>query len=189
MKDLKPAILMLVLFTLICGGVYPMLVTGISTVIFPKEAAGSLILDNVGKVRGSMLIGQSFSDEKYFWPRPSATPDFSYNAASSGASNKGPTNKEYLKDVADKVAFLHNNGISGTIPSELVQASGSGLDPDISPESARLQVPRVAKTRGVSENILLDKITKATIKRQFGFLGAERVNVLALNLWLDGALK
>jgi K+-transporting ATPase ATPase C chain len=136
-----------------------------------------------------MLIGQPFSDEKYFWPRPSATSDFSYNAASSGASNKGPTNKDYLKDVANKVAFLHHSGISDIIPSELVQASGSGLDPDISPESARLQVPRVAKARGVSENILFNKIAKATIKQQFGFLGAERVNVLALNLWIDGALK
>ncbi len=185
MKDLKSAILLFIIFTIICGGIYPAVVTGIAYAVFPKQAKGSFVMDKSGKEIGSSLIGQPFSDAKYFWPRPSATAEFAYNPMASGGSNAGPTNPDYLKTVADRVKALRDTGVTGPIPAELVQASASGLDPQISPEAALLQVPRVAKARGMTEDVL-KKLVDAYIEgRQFGFLGEPRMNVLALNLALD----
>jgi K+-transporting ATPase ATPase C chain len=185
MKDIKPAILLFIIFTIICGGIYPAVVTGVAYALFPKQAKGSIITDKSGKEMGSTLIGQPFADPKYFWPRPSAASDFGYNTMGSGGSNSGPTNPDYLKTVADRVKTLRDSGVTGTVPTELVQASASGLDPHISPESARLQVARVAKARGVSENTLIKAVAEATEGRQLGFMGEPRVNVLVLNVKLD----
>ena len=186
MKDIKPAILLFIIFTIICGGIYPLLVTGIAQAVFPRQANGSLVTDTNGKVVGSSLIGQPFSDPKYFWPRPSATAEFSYNPAASGGSNAGPTNPAYLRTVGDRVKALRDSGVTGQVPADLVQASASGLDPHVTPESALLQVPRVAKARGVSEDVLKKGVSQAIEDRQLGFMGAPRVNVLVLNLKLDG---
>ena len=186
MKDIRPAILMLILFTVICGGIYPAVVTGIAQAVFPNQANGSFIIGKSGKELGSTLIGQPFSDPKYFWPRPSAATDFGYNPMGSGGSNSGPTNPDFIKTVGDRVKALRDTGVTGAIPADLVLASASGLDPHITPESARLQVARVAKARGVSADILMNAVTQATEGRQLGFLGEPRVNVLSLNLGLDG---
>ncbi len=188
MKDLKPAILLLLIFTIICGGIYPALVTGIAQALFPHQANGSLIIDRSGKAIGSSLIGQPFSDPRDFWPRPSATSNFAYNPLASGGSNAGPTNPDYLKTVADRVKALRDSGISGPIPADLVQASASGLDPHLSPAAVLLQVPRVAKARGLSQEAVTKLVTQATEDRQFGFLGEPRVSVVQLNLALDGVL-
>jgi K+-transporting ATPase ATPase C chain len=185
MKDIKPAILLFIIFTIICGGIYPALVTGIAHVVFPNQAKGSFITDKSGREIGSILIGQPFSDSKYFWPRPSATSDFGFNAMASGGSNAGPTNPAYLQTVGDRVKVLRNSGVTGPVPADLVQASASGLDPHITPESARLQVARVAEARGVSGDLLIKAVAQATEGRQLGFLGEPRVNVLELNLSLD----
>lgn len=186
MKDIRPAILMLILFTIICGGIYPAVVTGVAQAVFPKQANGSFITDKSGKELGSALIGQPFSDPKYFWPRPSATTDFGYNPLASGGSNSGPTNPDFIKTVGDRVKALRDTGVTGAIPADLVLASASGLDPHITPESAQLQVARVAKARGVSEDILAKAVAQATEGRQLGFLGEPRVDVLSLNLSLAG---
>lgn len=186
MKDIKPAILLLIIFTIICGGIYPALVTGLAQTLFPQQAKGSLISDKSGAQIGSSLIGQPFSDPKYFWPRPSATGDFGNNPLASGGSNSGPTNPDYLKTVAERVKALRDTGVTGKLPADLVQASASGLDPHISPESALLQVPRVAKARGLSEDVLIKAVAQATEERQLSFLGEPRVNVLTLNVTLDG---
>jgi K+-transporting ATPase ATPase C chain len=185
MKDIKPAILMFIVFTIICGGIYPAIVTGVASIAFQKQAAGSFITDRAGKSVGSSLIGQPFSDQKYFWPRPSAATDFSYNPMGSGGSNLGPTNPDYLKSVGDRVKALHDTGISGNVPADLVQASASGLDPHISPEAANVQIPRVARARGMSEAAVQKLVSAHTEERQLGFLGEPRVNVLLLNLALD----
>ena len=185
MKEIRPAILMFILFTIICGGIYPAVVTGIASVAFPQQAKGSLITDKSGKEIGSALIGQPFSDAKYFWPRPSAASDFGYNPLGSGGSNSGPTNPDYLKTVGDRVKALRDTGVSGNIPADLVQASASGLDPHISADAARVQIARVAKARGISEQELGKAVAAATSDRQLGFLGEPRVNVLELNLKLD----
>jgi len=185
MKDIKTAMLLLITFTIICGGIYPAVVTGVAYALFPKQAAGSFITDSGGKEVGSTLIGQPFSATKYFWPRPSATSDFGYNSMASGGSNSGPTNPDYLKTVGDRVTLFRDTGVTSKIPADLVQASASGLDPHISPESALLQVPRVAKARGISEERLKKVIDDRIEEPQLGFLGAPRVNVLVLNLELD----
>jgi K+-transporting ATPase ATPase C chain len=185
MKELKPAILMLITFTIICGGIYPAMVTGIASVAFPRQAKGSFIADKTGKVIGSSLIGQPFSDPKYFWPRPSATTDFGYNPMGSSGSNSGPTNPDFIKTVGDRVKALRDAGITGTVPADMVEASASGLDPHISPEAANVQVLRVAKTRGMTEDALRKLVAAHTADRQFGLLGEPRVNVLELNLKLD----
>ena len=185
MKEIKPAILLFILFTIICGGIYPALVTGVAQALFPGQAKGSFITDKGGKELGSTLIGQPFSDPKYFWPRPSATTDFSNNPMASGGSNSGPTNPDYLKTVSDRVKTLRDSGVTVQIPSELVQASASGLDPHITPESAFLQVQRVAKLRGVTEERVRMAVEQTTEGRQWGFLGEPRMNVLKLNLALD----
>ena len=189
MQDLKSALLLFLAFTIICGGLYPAVVTGIAEAVFPQQAGGSFITDKSGNTIGSALIGQPFSDPKYFWPRPSATSDFSYNPLASGGSNAGPTNPAYLQGVGARVRALRASGITAPLPAEMVQASASGLDPHISPEAALLQIPRVATARGLSEATVLQAVTSNSEERQLGILGAPRVNVLVLNLELDRLTK
>jgi K+-transporting ATPase ATPase C chain len=186
MKELKPAILMCLFFTLLCGGLYPALVTGIGQALFPRQANGSLIFDQGGRLVGSTLIGQPFTAPRYFWPRPSATAGFPYNPMASGGSNLGPTNPALLATVTERVGALRATGITGPIPADLVLASASGLDPHLSPAAARLQIPRIAKARGISEETVAGLVTSHTEAGQFGVPGAPRVNVLAVNLALDG---
>jgi K+-transporting ATPase ATPase C chain len=185
MQTIRPAILMLILFTILCGGLYPAAVTGLAQLLFPRQASGSLITDHSGKVVGSELIGQPFADPKYLWPRPSASGDFAYNPMASGGSNAGPSNPAYLATVAKRVHDLRAAGINGPIPADLVQASASGLDPHITPQSASIQIQRIAATRGVSEDRVAGLIAAHTKPRQWGFMGAPRINVLAVNLELD----
>lgn len=185
MKDIRSALVMFILITIICGGIYPCVVTGIANAVFPKQAQGSFVTGKGHRVIGSSLIGQPFSEAKYFWPRPSATIGFAYNPMASGGSNSGPTNPDYLKTVAQRIKTLQEAGAVKAVPSALVQASGSGIDPDISPEAARVQAARVAKVRGMTVE-QVEKILAAHTKgRQLGFLGEPRVNVLELNLALD----
>lgn len=187
MRELRPAFILFVLFTVICGGVYPALVTGVAYALFPKQAKGSFLTDANHREVGSTLIGQPFSDNRYFWPRPSAATDFGYNPMGSGGSNSGPTNPDYLKSVADRVKVARDAGVTGKVPADLVEASASGLDPDISPESARVQIARVAKARGMRVEEVEKLVAEHTQERQLGFLGEPRVNVLKLNLALDAA--
>lgn len=186
MKEIRPAILMFLLFTVICGGMYPAVVTGLAYAVFPDKAKGSFITDGKNRQIGSSLIGQPFSDTRYFWGRPSASTDFGYNPMASGGSNSGPTNPDFLKAVGDRVKALRDTGVTGKIPADLVEASASGLDPHLRPESAALQVARVAKARHISETELSRVVAAHTKPRQLGFLGEPRVNVLELNLALDG---
>jgi K+-transporting ATPase ATPase C chain len=187
MTHLRPALVSLVLLTVITGVIYPLVVTGIAKVAFPWQADGSLIVKD-GKVVGSALIGQPFDDPKYFWGRPSATSPHPYNAAASSGSNQGPTNPALIKAVQDRVDALRaaDPGNTAHVPVDLVTASGSGLDPHISPAAALYQVRRVAKVRGLDEAKVRDLVSRHTEGRQLGFLGEPRVNVLALNLALDG---
>ena len=185
MKEIKPAILFFIVFTIICGGIYPAVVAGIASVAFPKQSTGSIITDKAGKEIGSALIGQPFSDAKYFWPRPSATTDFGYNPMGSGGSNSGPTNPDFIRTVGDRVKVLHDSGVTDSVPTDLAEASASGLDPHITPEAANVQIARVAKARGMSEEELSKLVAAHTEGRQLGFLGEPRVNVLELNLELD----
>jgi K+-transporting ATPase ATPase C chain len=189
LKHLRPAIVSLVLLTALTGIAYPVVVTGIAQVLFPRQANGSLIVKD-GKAVGSELIGQPFDDPKYFWSRPSATSPFPDNAGASGGSNLGPTNPALQKAVQDRIDALRaaDPGNTAPIPVDLVTASGSGLDPDISPAAALYQVSRVAKVRGLAEDAVRNLVEQHVQRRQFGFLGEPRVNVLKLNLALD-ALK
>ena len=184
--QLKPAIMSLVLLTAITGIAYPLVVTAIAQLLFPWQANGSLIVED-GKAVGSLLIGQPFDDPKYFWSRPSATSPFPDNAASSSGSNLGPTNPGLAKAVQGRVEALRaaDPGNAAPIPVDLVTASGSGLDPHVSPASALYQVPRVAKARGLDAARVRDLVTQYTEGRQWGILGEPRVNVLRLNLALD----
>ncbi|MGH7452056.1 MAG: potassium-transporting ATPase subunit KdpC [bacterium] len=183
---LKPALLILLVLTLVTGVAYPLLVTGISQLVFPKQANGSLIYQD-GKPVGSALIGQQFDDPKYFWSRLSATGPFPYNAAASSGSNLGPTNEALLKAVEARVQTLRQADPNNTqpIPVDLVTASGSGLDPHISPAAAFYQVPRVARARNLEESVVRQLVEKHIEGRQLGFLGEPRVNVLKLNLALE----
>jgi K+-transporting ATPase ATPase C chain len=185
MKDIKPALLMLLLFTVLCGGIYPAVVTGLAQIIFPHQAEGSLINNPMGKAVGSALIGQPFSDPKYLWPRPSATSDFAYNPLASGGSNAGPTNPAYLQTVVERLQGLRANGVHGPIAADLVQASGSGLDPHLSPQAAGVQAGRIAMARGLNEERINHVIAAHQEDRQWGIMGAPRINVLAVNLELD----
>jgi len=186
MRHLRPAILLLFLLTAITGVAYPLLVTGIAQLLFPGQATGTLIVLD-GQAVGSSLIGQPFDDPKYFWGRPSATAPFAYNAGASSGSNLGPMNPALLKAVQDRVAALHaaDAGNPQAIPVDLVTASGSGLDPHISPAAALYQVRRVARVRRLDEAAVRQLVERRVEGRQFGFLGEPRVNVLALNLALD----
>jgi K+-transporting ATPase ATPase C chain len=197
LKEIRPAIIVLVALTLLTGLAYPLAMTAIAGVVFPKQAEGSLI-ERDGKVVGSALIGQEFKSEKYFHGRPSATsaPDPAdstktvsapYNAANSGGSNLGPTSKALADRVKEDVDKLKAENPSVSVPIDLVTTSGSGLDPDISPEGALFQVPRVAKARNMPEDRVRELITEKTEGRLAGLLGEPRVNVLALNLALDAA--
>jgi len=185
MKTFRTAILLFFFLTVITGVIYPAMVTVIGGLAFPEQAAGSLLREGDGPVRGSALIGQAFSDPKYFWPRPSATADFPYNPMASGGSNLGPTNPELLKAVADRVKSLHEGGLAGPVPADLVLGSGSGLDPHISLEAAIFQIPRVSRVRGLGESELQRLVQDQVEGRQLGFLGEPRLNVLKLNLALD----
>jgi K+-transporting ATPase ATPase C chain len=184
---LRQATLLLLMFTVITGIAYPLAVTGAAQLLFAHAANGSLIVHN-GKALGSSLIGQPFADPKYFWGRPSATTPFANNSASSGASNLGPTNSALTDAVKQRIDALHaaDPGNAAPVPVDLVTASGSGLDPEISPAAAQYQIARVAKTRRISEAEVARLVTIATSGRQFGLLGEPRVNVLRLNLMLDG---
>jgi potassium-transporting ATPase KdpC subunit len=185
MKEIRPALLMLLLFSIICGGLYPAVITGLGQILFPHQAMGSLIAADTGKVVGSILIGQPFSSPKYLWPRPSATADFAYNPLASGGSNAAPANPGYQKTVDERVHRLHAAGMKGPIAADLVQASASGLDPHISPQAAMSQIYRIALARGLSDERVAGIIAAHLEERQFGFMGAPRVNVLAVNLALD----
>jgi K+-transporting ATPase ATPase C chain len=197
LKEIRPAIILLVVLTLITGLAYPLAMTAFAGVVFPKQAAGSLI-EKDGKVIGSALIGQEFTSDKYFHGRPSATsaPDPAdstktvsapYNAANSGGSNLGPTSKALNDRVKEDVDKLKAENPSASVPIDLVTASGSGLDPDISPEGALFQVPRVAKARNMPEDRVRELVNEKTEGRLGGLLGEPRVNVLALNMALDAA--
>jgi K+-transporting ATPase ATPase C chain len=199
LREIRPAILVLLALTLITGLAYPLVITGIAGVIFPTQAQGSLI-EKDGKVIGSALIGQEFKSDKYFHGRPSATtaPDPAdasktvaapYNAANSGGSNLGPTSKALNDRVKEDVEKLKAENPSSPVPVDLVTASASGLDPDISPDAALFQVPRVAKARNMPESRIRDLVIQHTQGRELGLLGEPRVNVLALNLALDAASK
>jgi K+-transporting ATPase ATPase C chain len=185
-EQIRPALMILLILTVLTGLVYPLAVTGMAQLFFPEQANGSLIVHN-GKVIGSKLIGQYFDRPEYFWSRPSATSPFPYNAAASGGSNLGPTNPALIEAVKARVAALRaaDPGNELPIPVDLVTASGSGLDPHISPAAALYQLKRVARARGLDENTVLTLVTQHTEGRQFGFLGEPRVNVLQLNLAID----
>ena len=185
MKEIKKAVLLFLALSILTGIFYPMSITFLAQITFPKQAAGSLVYKEDGTLTGSTLIGQPFSAPKYFWPRPSATTDFPYNALASGGSNSGPTNKDFISQVAERVKTFRKSGIEGLLPADLVTASGSGLDPHISAESAILQIPRIARQRHVPEEKIKDLVRSHLEDRQFGFLGIQRVNVLKLNLALD----
>lgn len=187
MKPLiRPAVTLFILLSLITGLVYPLLVTGIGQVLFPQQAAGSLI-EQDGKPVGSRLIGQHFTDPKYFWGRPSATSPYPYNAAASSGSNLGPLNPALTAAVKSRVAALRaaDPGNTQPVPVELVTASASGLDPHISPAAAAYQVARVARTRGLPLETVRDAVAQQTEARQWHMLGEARVNVLELNRTLD----
>jgi potassium-transporting ATPase KdpC subunit len=186
LNDIRRAVTMLAVMTLITGVAYPLLVTGISQAAFHGKAAGSLI-ERDGKVVGSTLIGQPFADPKHFWSRPSATSPYPYNASSSSGSNLGPLNPALTDAVAGRIKALRdadpNN--SAPVPVDLVTASASGLDPDISPAAAEYQVTRVARSRNLDPQKVRTLVAEFTEGRQLGFLGEPRVNVLRLNLALD----
>ncbi len=204
-RELRPAVLMVVVFTILCGFAFPLVITGIARVAFPTQAQGSLIRRD-GKIVGSALIGQSFARPEYFHPRPSAAGS-GYDAANSGGTNLGPTSDKLINGVHKKLpngkddpgnfdgikdlaaAYRAENGLpaGAPVPADAVTRSASGLDPHISPENAGLQAPRVARARGMSEDAVRKLVAENTEGRQLGFLGEPRVNVLKLTLALDAA--
>jgi potassium-transporting ATPase KdpC subunit len=197
LREIRPAIIVLLGLTLITGLIYPLVMTGIAGVLFPYQAQGSLI-EKDGKVIGSALIGQDFESDRYFHGRPSATlgtdpndPSKTvaqpYNAVNSMGSNLGPTNKALIDRVSADVAKLKQENPSAPVPTDLVTTSGSGLDPDISPAAALFQVPRIAKARNMAEDNVRQLVNEHIQGRTLGLLGEPRVNVLALNLALDRA--
>jgi potassium-transporting ATPase KdpC subunit len=199
LREIRPAIVLLLVLTAITGLAYPLAMTAIAGALFPARAQGSLI-EKDGKVIGSALIGQEFKDDKYFHGRPSATvaPDPNdstktvpapYNAANSGGSNLGPTSKALADRLKEDVDKLRGENPNAAVPVDLVTTSASGLDPDISPEAAQFQVPRVAKARNVPEDQVKQLVASNTQGRPLGLIGEPRINVLTLNLALDRATK
>ena len=185
----RTAFLMVLVLTVLLGIVYPLVMTGLSQVLFPNQANGSLLRDSSGNVVGSALLGQNFSSPQYFHPRPSAAGTDGYDATSSGGSNLGPTNQKLLDAAQDRAtAYRTENGLAADalVPIDAVTASASGLDPDISPANALLQASRVAKSRNLSEDQVRSLVNQYTEGRTLGVLGEPRVNVLKLNLALDG---
>jgi K+-transporting ATPase ATPase C chain len=184
-REFKPAIMITLLLTALCGVIYPLAITGAARVLFPKQAAGSLV-ERGGKVMGSELIGQNFTKPEYFHPRPSAAGN-GYDAANSSGSNLGPTNPALADRLAkDAAQFRKDNpDYSGPIPADAITTSGSGLDPDISPANALAQAPRIAIARGIPLKAVNDLIARDTQGRDLGFIGEPRVNVLRLNIDLD----
>jgi K+-transporting ATPase ATPase C chain len=183
---IRPTLVSLAVLTVITGLLYPAVVTGIAQAVFPRQANGSLI-ESGGAVRGSELIGQGFTDPKYFWSRPSATGPYPYNGAVSSGSNLGPTNPALADAVKGRIEALRSAdpGNTAPVPVDLVTASGSGLDPHITPAAAEYQVGRVARARGLSDDQVRELVRRFTSGRQFGILGEPRVTVLPLNLALD----
>lgn len=199
LKQVRPALVLVIALTLLTGLAYPLAMTGLAAVLFPHQAGGSLVEVN-GKVVGSSLIAQGFTSERYFHPRPSATlgPDpkdptksvpAPYNAANSSGSNLGPTSKSLIDRIKGDVDKLKAENPGQPVPQDLVTTSGSGLDPDISPEAALFQVPRIAKARSLSDGKVRDLVTSHTEERSMGLFGEPRVNVLELNLALDALPK
>lgn len=194
LAQIRPALLILILLTIITGLVYPLVMTGVAGVLFPYQAQGSLVTDSSGKVIGSALIGQQFSSDKYFHGRPSATTGTDakgntvpqpYNASNSMGSNLGPTSKALSDRVKGDYDKLHAENPNMPVPVDLVTTSASGLDPDVSPEAALFQVPRIAKARGLSPDAVTALVNQQTQGRLFGIIGEPHVNVLALNMALD----
>jgi len=186
-SEIRGAIFATLVLAIVCCGLYPLIVFGISQALFREKANGSLIVDQAGTVRGSKLLAQGFTADKYFHPRPSAAGN-GYDAANSGASNLGPTSQKLSDAIKDRVAaYRKENGLSETepVPADAVTASGSGLDPHISLRNAELQTPRVAKARGLSEEKVRELVQQNTDGRNLGVLGEPGVNVLELNLALD----
>lgn len=187
-KLLRQSFTLLLMMTVITGVLYPLAATGLAQLVFPRQANGSLIVKD-GKPVGSVLIGQSFTDPKYFWGRPSATSPNAYNASASSGSNLGPTNPALTDAAKQRIAALHmaDPGNTAPVPVDLVTASGSGLDPEISPAAAQYQLARVATARGLSITQVKALVSEYTSGRQLGVLGEPRVNVLRLNLALDAS--
>ncbi|WP_439472491.1 K(+)-transporting ATPase subunit C [Brevundimonas sp.] len=186
-SHLRPALVMTGLFTLVLGAAYPLAVTGVAQAAFPDQANGSLIRDRDGTVRGSALIGQPFAEARYLHPRPSAAGD-GYDASASSGSNLGPLNPDLKSAVAERAAAVRAEDGAGTIPADAVTASGSGLDPDISPAYARLQAQRIATARGVSVDQVQRIIERHVEQPLFGFVGQPHLNVLMTNRALDAEL-
>jgi K+-transporting ATPase ATPase C chain len=186
-KQLTVALLFTIVTTILFGVLYPLAVTGLSSLLFADKAQGSLIVRN-GQIIGSKLIGQQFPSDKYFHSRPSSA-GTGYDAGASSPSNLGPTNQQLIDRVKQDVAKLHQEDPTAPIPAELVTSSGSGLDPDISPAAAEFQVPRIARTRNITPDTVRQLVAKHTELRQWGIFGEPRVHVLELNLDLDATAK
>ncbi|ADH88853.1 potassium-transporting ATPase, C subunit [Ancylobacter novellus DSM 506] len=185
LAQLRPAVTLLIAFTLLTGLAYPLAMVEVSEALFPSQARGSLVVKN-GAVVGSSLIGQTFAEDRYFHPRPSAAGN-GYDAAASSGTNLGPTSAKLAERLKTDAAALRAAGVEGPIPADAITTSGSGLDPDISPANAMTQVARVAKARNVDEALVRDLVTAHIEQPQLGMFGDPRVNVLALNLALDTA--
>lgn len=183
-SSLRPAIVMTILFAILLGIGYPLAMTGIGQALFPSQANGSLVRDSGGKVIGSAVVGQAFTSDRYFQTRPSAAGD-GYDGLASSGSNLGPTARVLADRVSADAAKRRAEGVAGALPADLVTASGSGLDPDLSPEAALVQVPRIASARGLTESRVRALVAEQTAHPLLGFIGEKRVNLLAINRELD----